>query len=1005
MTWKVTGMTGNDEYIAWNAAIGDITFPKGDTPTPVYLDLEESVLLDLADRLGIEGGVDAAVAGLVDVNRWALGLNTSTVDFQRITALITRWSHSDRPEAGTPPPVLPTLALLSLAAERMTGSTSMSETNFYGRLNELLGLRQNDPRVQNAYRPVAERLWRTLNLWLDAQDGTRGIPTAFALGHRYVGLPMSQALLRRADQERLPAFFAEYAFAPGSSVPPEALTNAFDTWIKTRDVISSHVRRAWKYSKPAVAAGLAAYLASWDGSLSNDHVVSQRAGRGIRLALDLRTFPSRRLHLEPQVPVTESTPRAATLDTADGPVEIDLVAASPGWASFAIGSEVANEALLTGELRLSFDDDETLVHQPRRIMAFAQDETSARWTSTDRVQLGQDLLLLVHIELVDEVELALADCARPGWWWADSLKGLPAGWGLAQGVQLFKRPAFEGFQDLALLTPPAVFHSELAGGFRIPGTTRRTWHVDDPPELRLSAEKDLTASVIREASSMAATGADDQELWSQKSTDGMLVVSLSELELPVGAYRLDVKDAQGKVQTSNRFQLVSGDQREAVRWARADSVRYELGSALGALGVSSDSEPSAAVQGLYVDTPATPRLPAESVVVPTHARWEGPAAVAASSAKRRLSLVGVSDDSCLYKGNHVERVDTVPTDKWGKALIKYSYGRCQGCGLERRYSTHAPKYPKSATASTRDQATPRLLQPTHVGDGSIRSWDLVLDALFYLGRGNGRDFNRVAANVEPGPLFAFHALHLLESIGHLDVARDPRTLEVLAWEVSPTSAVRTGIEYRLVGHWPNEWTDTIVTQHDLPLFTLHVPDAPTNWYVAHPGDADIQVVEEPARQLLEQLPTLAEVVSALSRRAMPATESVEWCDPKSGRWTPAGPLSGRGAFRLNTYASRYFIRTTADAEGETVAAATAAVAKHSAPLILGQAPLLAYNAGTESLRVPLGSDLPGLYGRAVVATSGLPPQRRGGSLVYQDVPADIAQHLAWLMSTHQGVSL
>lgn len=998
-------MAGTDEYMAWNLAIANAVFPEVKEPAPVYLDLEEDVLLDLAAELSIEGGADAAVAELVEVNRWALGLNAGRADFQRVTALLSRWASQQGPGAEDPPPVLPTLGLLSLAAERMAGSSSMSDTNFYGRLNELLGIESNDPKVQNAYRPVAERLWRSLNAWLDSRHGTRGIPTAFALGHRFVGLPMSQALLRRTDQERLPSFFAEYGFAPGSSVPPEALTDAFDAWIKTRNVVSNHVHRAWASSQPAVAAGLASFLTSWDGSLPNDQVVARRAGRGIRLVLDVRSFPSRRLHLEPQVPVTNSTPRTAVLDTADGSVGVDLVTAAPGWASFAPGAEIANESLLTGRLRLSLADGTTLVHQPRRVMAFAQDESSARWTSTDRVQLGQDLLLMVRANLVDEVEPLLTDCARPGWHWERELKGLPSGWALAQSVQIFKRPPFEGFQDLAVLTPQSPFHTELAGGFRIPGTTKRTWHVDDQPELRLSAEQDLTARLIHEVSSLADASMDDQEVWRSQATGGLLVQPFNELCLPIGPYRVEVTNARGNVLSSVRFQLVSGDQREEVRWARADSVRYEFGGPLGALGVPSDDAPDVTVQGLVVTSSRAPASSHVPVPVPDRARWDGPAAIASPHSKRRITLIGVAEDSCLYTGKHRENVDYVPTDKRGKPLIKYSYGRCQGCGLERRYPTYVSKYPKKGVVRIQGSAAPRSLLPMHGKTVEDRSWDLVIDALFYLGRGNMRDFNRIVANVEPGPLFAFRALRLLEDIGHLDVCRDAQTLDVVSWEVSPTSAVAAGDGYRLVGHWPNQWTDDVVAEHDLSLWTLDVSDAPANWYVTDPKDADIDVVDNPANTLVDQLPTLASIIDALPRRALPATEAVHWCDPGTGRWTPAGPMSGIGAFRINSFSSKYFIRTSRDAEHESIAVATAALAKHSAPLILGQPPLLAYDPSTRRLRVPLGGELPGLYGRAVVAASGIPPQRSGGSLVYQDVPEDLVQRLAWLLSTIQGASL
>jgi len=46
----------------------------------------------------------------------------------------------------------------------------------------------------------------SLNSWLDSMGGSRGLPTAEAIGHRYVGIALSQALIRDADRQLLPQF-------------------------------------------------------------------------------------------------------------------------------------------------------------------------------------------------------------------------------------------------------------------------------------------------------------------------------------------------------------------------------------------------------------------------------------------------------------------------------------------------------------------------------------------------------------------------------------------------------------------------------------------------------------------------------------------------------------------------------------------------------------------------------------------------------------------------------
>lgn len=999
-------------YEEWNDAIAEVVYPLIDSPAPVYLDLEDEPLLAIAERLGLTPDRPSVEASLSDAVRWVLGLEDSdgALSLGRVTAKLERWARrEDGSPDGSPPPILPVLGILSLAADRMSSSDTMSDANFYGRLNQLLGLKHDDQRIQSAYRRQAERLWRTLNVWLDSQGGMRGTPTAFALGKRYVGLPLSQALIRQTDRDRLPAFFAEYGLAPGATLAPDAVEPLFEQWLALRSgIVSNHVRRAWSGSRSAVAEAVAASLATWDGTLPGEHTIERRSVLQIHLALDVRSFPSKRMHLEPQIPlVGASEATYAIVDTTDGKVRVDLLPAAPGWAVLAYGSEVANEGLLSGPLSLELGEAKVpIAHKPRRLMAFHQDAATSRWITADRVHLGQDLRFLVREELAESVTGAFEECARPGWTSVEQMSELPTGWRLYLGVQLFRSPTFEGFNDLSLLAPYEKFHAELAGGFQLPGTTRRTWHVGDPPEVRVTSEKRVTVRVVRESADLSGA-TPDVEVWLDETTDGMLVQPLLELDLPPGTYRFEVRSSSTTARSSNRFQLVSGDQQDEMRWSYGEAVEYNLRTPLGAIGVLDPEASGPKVQGMIVTgepvEPAIAQLP-DSLSVPERRAWEGPRAIARS--KERLRLIGVSSDSCLYSGKHHEVLDTVPTNKWGKALVKYSYGRCKGCGLERRYLTR-PKdktWPSPATTATPEHVGAPDLPSTHEAPDRAEGWDRMLDALYFLGRGSVRDFAKVAANVEPGPLFAHEAMRTLESLGHIDVARDADTLEVVRWEVSPSAVHRTGDDWRLVGYWPDQLTDDMLNEHALDLFeSPSRPGGPTSWYVSDASDSDLELTT--AEGLLEVLPRLSEVLMALPRRSMIATEAASWCDPADGRWKPATSIAGVGSFRVDSYASRYLVRTPSDQDQQTLAPATVYLAKHIAPLVLGRPPLLAYSRATETLAVPKGADLPGLYERAVVATTGLLPRIHGASLIYDGVSHDLARYLTWLLTDLEGITL
>jgi hypothetical protein len=61
--------------------------------------------------------------------------------------------------------------------------------------------------------------------------------------------------------------------------------------------------------------------------------------------------------------------------------------------------------------------------------------------------------------------------------------------------------------------------------------------------------------------------------------------------------------------------------------------------------------------------------------------------------------------------------------------------------------------------------------------------------------------------------------------------------------------------------------------------------------------------------------------------------------------------------------------------------------------------LVGYDSEAEVLYVPLGADLPGLYGRAAVLASGYPPRENTeqGILEYRSVPPPLAARLNQLL--------
>jgi hypothetical protein len=146
------------------------------------------------------------------------------------------------------------------------------------------------------------------------------------------------------------------------------------------------------------------------------------------------------------------------------------------------------------------------------------------------------------------------------------------------------------------------------------------------------------------------------------------------------------------------------------------------------------------------------------------------------------------------------------------------------------------------------------------------------------------------------------------------------------------------------------------------------------------------------RAVATVLPPLSEVVRGLPRTLDSVTGEISWYQPADNSWAKVSDLGAIGAFRIRRFSTLDVVRTQQDLVDGTLARCTVQLGKHAAALLRGQ-PLVAYDPTERRLVVPLGADLPGLYGRVAVAASGNPPivvgQHR--ELHYEDVPSELAR--------------
>lgn len=994
------------EYDRWNEVIADVVFPERDVPVPVYLDVEDHEIREIGARLGVPA--EQVVDTLMHVVGQTIDLDLVTGAFNTHVERVLHWQRGRRQDAVYPEVAL--LAVFSLAAEQMAAGDGMASANYYGRLAQLLDAPKRT--LHQSYVRVAEPLWAGLNFWLERLDGRRGTPTAYALGKRFVGLPMSQALVREADRRRLERFFSDFDLAPRAEIPGPELEPLLGTWFD-REHQTSHLGRLWQKAvlRERIAEVASIELQAWDGIDDSDEPADGRSSGRALLALQTRTFPKPQVRVFPLFLVKEAdVARSAVLVVEDGEADVLLEPATEMQNAMALADRGAVDpaSLLGGVLNVRDTVGGDMVRSPRGVVVFRRDELSGLWFEARQVLLGDDVVVVAMERAAGKVRDLLGLIARPGWQEDQGRPGLPAGWTLFEKIEVFARPADEKtlHADLRALVPLTSSQLKLVGGISLPGISRNRWHSARPPHVR--ALSDGAPFAVRLVDlGLDVTDVDDSvvDRWEDGGT-GTVLVDGADLDLADGRYAVEMLVGDDVV-ARREFSLHSSDSRDELQWARVEPIVHDLGDPLAVLGAGGMADGIDKVQGVLVVSGAVDDV---CTVHPPAAAWWKPRTDQARSGG--LTLRAPDPKSCFYTGAH--RFD-LPTAYRDNDRSKYE-SPCTQCGMRKNFSG---SYYRNAAAHQRRQdhieqarrVDVSALPPVPVADDAgTGDWDVALDALRCLGGGTMASLERVVRQVEASSLFVAEFVSTLEALGHLEVRRSPSSLAAEAWEIAPTSIVDTGGDRVLTGFW----TPTLVSHaekaarsHGRAVTTTRPDGGLTRTATDATEDdldtwLDIEGVLLPGRagwELAARLPSLSRVVAALPRVRAVSFGDTQIFDPRTANWTAAYGMDAAGAYRVGRYASTTYIRTEADIEAGTTALAPVYLAKHWAAAALAGKPLLAYSERGNAIAVPLGALLPGLYQRAVVLDSGHAPERLRGNHVYRDVSPDIAARITHLLES------
>ena len=1027
-------------YDALNAVVAEEVFGEQAAGRPVYLDLDHDALTRIAGDLGFRDKATPAeeLVGIVKATLSSPDSDTGTFEVHASRAWW--WGLQESTMA---PPCVALLAVLSLVAERMKQTEEFAGTNYYGRLLQTLDIDEahRDPVIRS-FRKETPFLWNTLNRWLEECNGRRGLPTAVAFDRlRYIGLPLSQALVREQDRAKLPMLFTQFGLQHGQRVSVQAMQELLAHWLP-RSPVTQSLKRLW--SKPVTRERISeiacAEMEAWDGQLPDEFRSAEvRRDDDLLLAAEVRSHPRRSIELilvarhtsreRPRRavlhPDATSAARTAFARLGDA-MRLDRI---PGtsWASVEPSHLVSCSVLLVADVLLALGEtDITCARRAKRLVLLKWREEDHLFVETRRAELLETYLVLAVHELADPVRGVLQSSAREGFGelTGTTLRGLPTGWTAFANVQLERIPSTDS-DDLKPLQPIARTHLALGGGLPLPGMN--VWHSDRLPELRIVIDEYAETHDVH-VRAVPIRYLDDREPVDVQlgEVTGAGIVDLAGLPtLRDGDFRIVVAGPSG-----GRAVATAGLRARSGSWPRRLEPEEDAllghplldGRCLAPFGSCIEDTGRAAghAAGALIDVDGCLEVADRAdILTPIPAQ---------PGASIEVEDLGMSDWSpadatledtpgdlpdCFRRGYHHWRLDM----QLGKEPV---YSVCKDCGREKWWEPvrkHHKRRPAAAAPMDVDDAEVSRRPPLpSISERGKADMNLALDALSYARTGFWRSFQAVTATIDDAPWFPHEAARRLEALGHIELEMDDKTITPRRWSIAPSTIVvpeqgpcflaggRSARLLRTVAEVSRilDGEVRVTPQDEGPdVVEIHGLGSEAAELVVDEIKAQhrlpVALSVRPAGKLAALLPSLRTTRGLLPELTTTA-DRMDWLDLRSGRWTSVEQMDRAGAYRLRGRPWVYAVVPEAGTTGQRCVVADVRHVKHLAASDASHA-LIGYDVSTRTLLTPLGAPLPGLLERAAVLCSGRLPRRRPDrTLAYERVPPAVAEAI-WAAAT------
>ena len=949
-------------------------------------------------------------------------------------------AHTDIPDY----PHIPLLLAFTISASDMGSEGGFSTNAYYPRLQGNLGL-SDKKIVEESYRKVAATFWTTLNLWLDKYlKSKRGIGTAYSISsHKYVGLALSQALVRSVDRKKLPKLFRENNFSPFTSLVERDMQNVIDGWMKKEDSYFSSYRnpskplkKLWEKedAKIRIASIACRELELWDGTVRTGQIDEEQLSKQdfqVRLEVFESSFPTAQMNFNFSFSAPISSEESHQIgikrgaDESDAKVQV-LMDQSGWWRPDTSFPPIASKDLLEGLLTIDIGRSFNIERFPKRLVVFRHDELSRVYKEVERTEIGVRSILVIQEngDLVSKVSEVLSKCARPGWsmFGSSEIAGIPIGWVIATNIELVTPP------DNSLLPPDGsleglkpIFAGTLnfSGGFQLPGRPPK-WHSDVDFEIRGSV---LGAEKI--SMQVCAEGESESVILEQAFSEATAIWKIDTSNLSDNNYLVKLfMDDETKPVTEKTLRMRSSDTIDEASWKSSERLVHDFtNSTLGVVQTIPLQDSTFSFVDGAITNIATSTKIYEKEMPPEEKIWwtEQPSGNFTSRQFEQISLQSVTSASCFGTSRHNFVIPPTVPSKSRQGFEKSDSGNIQGtckyCGLNKKFAANAwvaekkklkneksaKKLAVSAEAVVVDTPKISIANMTPIESKRINHLE-VFDGLMHVGGGSGLSLETLASTIDSSALFKYQFAQELDQLSIIDCRID-EFFQISSWEVSPTCLVSCGSSQVITGFASKSLLDSIrklLSNGEIQIskkgesFSLpRIINSLESEIENISKQLEIPFIKSPALDMLKILPPIDELALALPKKSVPGYESISQYEPISNTWVETSNIEQRGGFRIRgEFRNRYVIRTENDLQTNSVSYVSAEFAKHYQSGILGRA-LFAFDYANKKIVVPLGATLPGLYGRACVLASGSLPERdsSGKLLIYNNIDSKISRLL------------